>query len=60
VVVTGSYGRNEASSVSDMDWFIISKEDFNIDDSETIQYIVTEAVNELVEKMLVKLAHLVE
>lgn len=50
VVVTGSYGRNEASSVSDMDWFIISKEGFNIDDSETIKHIVTEAVNNLVEK----------
>lgn len=50
VVVTGSFGRNEASSISDMDWFVISETDIPDDTSKQIQDEVTKVVNVLVTK----------
>ena len=50
VVVTGSFGRNEASDISDMDWFIISQSILPEDTSKEIKEQVTTIVNTLVKK----------
>ncbi|MFT4925470.1 MAG: putative nucleotidyltransferase [Phenylobacterium sp.] len=54
VIVTGSYGRGEASEVSDMDWFIVSKNDscgstLSNNDSLTLKT-VTEVVNKNIDQ----------
>lgn len=50
VIVTGSFGRNEASEVSDMDWFIISSDDLDINIKEEVQAIVRTVVDNFVTK----------
>ncbi len=50
VVVTGSYGRNEASQASDMDWFVASKTTLTPD----IEKQVEEGVLSIVEKYVKK------
>ncbi|NMT03606.1 hypothetical protein HKB22_01490, partial [Vibrio parahaemolyticus] len=50
VIVTGSFGRNEASKESDMDWFIISEESLDSALEQKLQKDVTQVVNEYVTK----------
>ncbi len=50
VIVTGSFGRNEASGESDMDWFIISKDTLADNIAKKLQSDVTHIVNEYVSK----------
>lgn len=54
VIVTGSYGRGEASEVSDMDWFIVSESgscsSTPTDNEESVLATVTEIVNKNIEK----------
>lgn len=50
VVVTGSFGRNEASSESDMDWFIFVNDTLSKDEKSIALSTVTEIVNSLVAK----------
>lgn len=51
VVVTGSFGRNEASEASDMDWFLVVNETFDIGtSSDDVVEAVTKIVNKYVEK----------
>lgn len=50
VIVTGSYGRNEASPESDMDWFIVANETLEQSKKDIILNEVTEVVNKHVEK----------
>lgn len=48
IVVTGSFGRDEASEESDMDWFIISVDDLSEDKINLIQSVVAEIINKYV------------
>lgn len=50
VIVTGSFGRNEASAESDMDWFIISETELNDTLKDTLQKEVTKVVDNYVTK----------
>ncbi|WP_162047941.1 nucleotidyltransferase domain-containing protein [Vibrio taketomensis] len=50
VVVTGSFGRNEASPESDMDWFIFADKVFKDDEKQAYLDKVTEVVNNRVAK----------
>ncbi|HGF7371393.1 TPA: nucleotidyltransferase domain-containing protein [Vibrio cholerae] len=45
VVVTGSFGRNEASEASDMDWFVVVDGQDSESVIETVECIVNEHVN---------------
>lgn len=50
VIVTGSFGRNEASAESDMDWFIISENELNEALKNKLQKEVTKVVDKYVTK----------
>ncbi|MGD1396099.1 nucleotidyltransferase domain-containing protein [Vibrio harveyi] len=50
VVVTGSFGRNEASEASDMDWFVVAKEQLSDTTTEEVRKTVTEIVDRHVSK----------
>lgn len=50
VVVTGSFGRNEASKESDMDWFVVVNEPLDESETENVEKVVTRIVNKYVEK----------
>jgi predicted nucleotidyltransferase len=50
VVVTGSFGRNEASEASDMDWFIVVNEALDNDETKRLEDIVTSIINVYVVK----------
>lgn len=50
VVVTGSFGRNEASLESDMDWFIFADKVFTDNEKQAYLDKVTEVVNNRVAK----------
>lgn len=50
VVVTGSFGRNEASTASDMDWFVVAKEQLDESTIKKVEQTVTGIVNEHVTK----------
>jgi UTP:GlnB (protein PII) uridylyltransferase len=53
VVVTGSYGRDEASTVSDMDWFLVvdeKKVNLNENEKKLILGTVSSIIGEYVDK----------
>ncbi len=53
LIVTGSYGRDEASEESDMDWFLVINENETIlkdDEKQSIFDTVNSIINEHVEK----------
>ncbi|WP_305839624.1 nucleotidyltransferase domain-containing protein [Photobacterium leiognathi] len=50
VVVTGSFGRNEASKVSDMDWYVVVNEPLDKSTTAQIEEKVTSIVNNHVKK----------
>ncbi len=50
VVVTGSFGRNEASEASDMDWFVVAKEQLDEAIAKSVEDTVTSIVNKHVSK----------
>ncbi|MEZ9764511.1 nucleotidyltransferase domain-containing protein [Vibrio splendidus] len=50
VVVTGSFGRNEASAASDMDWFVVANNPLDDETATKVEKAVTDIVNEHVQK----------
>lgn len=50
VVVTGSFGRNEASEASDMDWFVVVDDQLEANNTQTVVNTVERIVNEHVAK----------
>lgn len=50
IIVTGSYGRYEASSVSDMDWFIVSLDKLSNEDESEVKLEVEQIINKYVTK----------
>jgi predicted nucleotidyltransferase/predicted transcriptional regulator len=50
VVVTGSFGRNEASEASDMDWFVVVNKQLETSETEFVVTSIEKIVNEYVKK----------
>ncbi|MGD8118861.1 hypothetical protein [Vibrio sp. TRT 29B02] len=50
VIVNGSFGRNEASEVSDMDWFIVAKSKLDSSTTEQLRETVHNIVTSFVPK----------
>ncbi len=51
IIVTGSFARREASSESDIDFFIVSRKEFSESAKESIKKVVREQISDVVKKM---------
>ncbi|MGF1783361.1 nucleotidyltransferase domain-containing protein [Vibrio fluvialis] len=60
VVVTGSFGRNEASEASDMDWFVVVNKQLETSETEFVVTSIEKIVTNMSKKMLVTLVLSVE